>query len=162
MTVDQHTYFSDKYEKYADMIYRISLIYLKNIQDAEDLVSDVFIKLMEKKLAFNNDAHEKAWVIRITINSCKNALKSKWFQRVNYEESIYSYLNTKEDIRLMDDIMRLAPKYRTVIYLYYYEGYKMCEISDMLNIKESTIRSQISRGRKMLKSFITEGGCYNV
>ncbi len=163
MTAEQRQYFSDMYDKYADMIFRLALSYSKNKSDAEDIVSDVFVKLFENDPQFYDCDHEKAYLIRMTVNTCKDLLKSRWAKRVPISEcDVYQYCTCDDDIRLMDDIMRLPPKYRIVIYLYYYEGYSSIEIARMLNIREGTVRSQLARGRGILCRLINEGGFSHV
>lgn len=91
MEDEKQEYFTKVFEKYSNMVYRIGLTYLKSKSDAEDIGSEVFVKPMQKSSAFESDEHEKAWIIKVTVNMCKNVLKSKWFQRVNYDDSIGSY-----------------------------------------------------------------------
>lgn len=142
-------------EKYADMLIRISYSYMKNMSDAEDITQDVFIRLLEKKPDFENINHEKAWLLRIAINLCKDKLKSAYFKNTAPLEGDFID-TTKDDDEIIHAVLTLPLKYRSIVLLYYYEDYSISEISNILNIKESTVGSQLSRGRKLLKSILKE------
>lgn len=144
----------DIYNRHVDTVYKVCFMFMKNKSETEDAVQSTFIKLMDANVSFNDEAHEKAWLIVTASNICKNNLKH-WFRnrRSNYDD--YSHLlqhKDSYDFEILEDILSLPAKYKTVIYLYYYEGYSSPEISKILNIKESTIRSHLSRGRQMLKT----------
>lgn len=146
-------------KEYSDMIIRIAVQNIKNSHDAEDIAQNVFIKLMKKKPDFKTNEHEKAWLIRVTINECKDYLKSAWMRKTTkLHEGIPMVL--KEEDKIIDVVYQLPFKYRNVIYLYYYEGYSVSEIAIILSKKENTISSLLFRGRKQLKSKL-EGGIYN-
>jgi len=142
-------------EKYSDLLLRIAFTYMKNISDAEDMVQEVFLKLVKDYPSFENDEHQKAWLIRVTINLCKNRLKSAWFRKT---EPIYdtTLSFSDEEKFVMNAVMELPSKYSSVILLYYHEGYSIKEISNILDIKESTISSQLQRARSQLKSKLKE------
>ena len=142
-------------EKYADMLIRISYSYMKNMSDAEDVTQDVFIRFLEKRPDFKNVNHEKAWLLRIAINLCKDKLKSAYYKNTELLEG--DFIDTsKEDNEIIQAVLTLPLKYRSIVLLYYYEDYSISEISNILNIKESTVGSQLSRGRKLLKSILKE------
>lgn len=142
-------------EKYSDMLIRISYSYMKNLSDAEDITQDVFIKFLEKGPEFENTEHEKAWLLRIAINLSKDKLKSAYFKNTAPLEGDFIDTNQKDD-EIIQAVLSLPLKYRSIVLLYYYEDYSISEISNILNIKESTIGSQLSRGRKLLKSILKE------
>ncbi|OPJ62631.1 RNA polymerase sigma factor [Clostridium chromiireducens] len=142
-------------EKYSDMLIRISYSYMKNLSDAEDITQDVFIKLLEKRPEFENTEHEKAWLLRIAINLSKDKLKSAYFKNTAPLEGDFIDTNQKDD-EIIQAVLSLPIKYRSIVLLYYYEDYSISEISNVLNIKESTVGSQLSRGRKLLKSILKE------
>ena len=146
------------YNRNVNTVYKICLMYLKNIPDAEDAVQNIFLKLIYGNYRFENLEHEKAWLILTSQNHCKNILKHWWKkQRVdidNISEISYEENNTFDDI--WKQILLLPNKYKIVIYLYYYEGYSTEEISEILNIKSPTIRSQLSTARKKLKIILEE------
>lgn len=141
-------------EKYADMVRRICVVHLKNYHDAEDVFQDVFLKYILYEKPFESDVHEKAWLIRVTINACKDNLKSFFKKKVT---SIYelvqepSYID-ETSFDTLEAVLQLPQKYRNVIYLFYFEGYTAVEISGILGRKENTIYTWLSRGREQLKS----------
>ncbi len=148
------------YEKYAADIYRICLIYLKSRFDAEEAAADAFMALMEKSPAFENGAHEKAWLMKTAVNICRDMRKSAWHKNVIANDEVLSYMTTEEEISIMEDVLSLPPKYRVIIYMHYYQGYKAAEIGQMLNMKESTVLSRLARGRKKLREILTQGGVF--
>jgi len=142
-------------ETYSDMLIRISYSYMKNLSDAEDITQEVFIKLLEKQPDFKNKTHEKSWLIRVAINLSKDKLKSSYFKNTTSLEDDFVD-TTQEDTDVIQAVLSLPLKYRSIVFLYYYENYSISEISNILNIKESTVGSQLSRGRKLLKSILKE------
>lgn len=146
-------------EKYGDMIYRLSFSYTKNQADAEDTVQDVFVKLMERLPKFESEEHEKAWIIRVTINACKNKLKAFWRRETSpLADSPEPYKNDAYIVEspVLEAVMTLPAIYRTAVYLYYYEGYKSSEIASILNKRESSVRSILHRARAQLKIILKE------
>lgn len=144
---------------YTDMIYRLSFSYMKNHQDAEDAVQDVFVKLMEKLPDFQSPEHEKAWIIRVTINVCKNKLKAFWRKNTSSlddspEPSKTDTYQTESEV--LQAVMSLPETYRAAVHLYYYEGFKTPEIAEILQKQESSIRSILHRARKQLKTILKE------
>lgn len=137
------------------MLIRISYSYMKNLSDAEDITQEVFIKLLEKRPDFKNKTHEKSWLIRVAINLSKDKLKSSYFKNTTSLEDDFVD-TTQEDTDVIQAVLSLPLKYRSIVFLYYYENYSISEISNILNIKESTVGSQLSRGRKLLKSILKE------
>lgn len=142
-------------EKHTDTIIRICFSYMKNINDAEDLTQEVFVKLMEKGPLFESDEHEKAWIIRVAINLCKNRLKTAWFRKtVSLDEVNFNF--TSKENEVLSAVHKLPEKYRVVILLYYFEGYSISEIASILGERESTIGSKLFRARKLLKASLKE------
>ncbi len=142
--------------KYSDMVYKLAVSILKNKADSEDIYQEVMIKFCNNIENFENEAHEKAWIIRVTINQCKSLLRMSWFKNRNELDENLSYLD-KENDEVYYAVSELPTKYRIVIYLFYYEKYKISEISEILNISESAIKSQLSRARNMLKKSLKGG-----
>ena len=143
------------YERHADMVYSVSFSYLKNIEDTKDIVSEIFLKLMQKRIKFNDYEHEKAWLIRTTINLCKDYLKHS--RRKN--ENIDDYENLESGDSFQTDetyklVLDLPELYKAVVYLHYYEGYKTEEIGKILKKPQSTVLSQLREARKLLKGVI--------
>lgn len=143
-------------EKYSDMVYRIALTRCGIVENAEDVFQDVFMKYSQKMPKFESEEHEKAWLIRVTINLTKNINNSAWNRKiVTLDENIE--FETKEQEDIFSIVCSLPRDYKTVIYLSYYEGYKVKEISEILKKSEGTIKTWLFRARQMLKEKI-EGG----
>lgn len=146
-------------DEYGDMILRVAYTYLNNKTDAEDAVQDVFLYILEKKPDFNDKSHEKFWIIRVTINICKNKLNVFWNKnRCSIDDvaeiAAYDAYNTGSDV--FKAVMSLPEKYRIVVYMYYYEEYSTPEIADLIGKSEVTVRSHLHRARKKLKDLLKE------
>ena len=136
-------------DTYADMILRISMNYLKQTADAEDICQTVFMKYLAAGQRFADAAHEKAWIIRTTINACKDHRKSAFFRHtVALEEAAALETPGTADHELLDAVRALPEGYRLSIYLDDYEGYSIREIAALLSKSESSIAAALSRGRK--------------
>jgi len=126
---------------------------MKNQHDTEDMVQNTFIKLMKDNTKFQSEEHEKAWLIRTATNLCKDYFRS-WWSKKRVSMDAAAELATDES-QLMDDalkmVLALPDKYKTAIYMYYYEGYSTVEIAKILGKKESTVRGYLHTGRKLLK-----------
>lgn len=143
---------------YADMVYRVALSYTKSVYDAEDVVQTTFMKLMINKSKFNGEDHIRRWLIRVAVNECNSLWSSYWRKKVDLKEVIInegSY-TAKESSKLYDAVMELPPKYRIVIYLFYYEGYTTSEIAGLIKINEDAVRTRLVRARKKLKLMLGE------
>lgn len=140
-------------EQYADMIRRICFLHLKNQQDTEDVSQTVFLKYILSSGAFENAEHEKAWFVRVTVNACKDWLKSLLRHPATPLEVLAEEAaSVSDDHReLLQLALSLPAKYKDVIYLFYYEGYSAVEIAKLLGKKENTIYSLLARGRTLLK-----------
>lgn len=150
---------------YADSMLRIAVNYCKTIPDAEDIVQEAFIKLFETETVFQNEEHARRWLIRVTINACKNHLSSAWRRRMQpmgFQElelalgqagsDTSGWMSGDEEARqLYQTVSSLPEKYRSVVHLYYYESYSVKEIAQILQKKETTIQTRLMRARKMLK-----------
>lgn len=138
------------YDTYSNTILKISYTYLKSTQLSEDILQEVILKIIKKKIKIEDKTKEKYWIIRVTINMCKDYLKSSWYRKnVELDENL-SYL-PKEQNELLTEVLKLPEKYKTVIYLYYYEEYSIKEISKILKSNESTIGTRLSRGKSILE-----------
>ena len=141
--------------KHENRLYRTALAIMGNISDAEDIVQEVFLRAYEKAPEFESEEHEKAWLIRVTVNFCKSRLRSPWRKRT--ESLLNSYPATEpEQHKLLEYILALPPKYRTVIHLFYYEGYSVKDIAELTEQKETTVRSLLTRARQKLKTVLKE------
>ena len=145
-------------DKYSTTLVKLIFTYVKSLHEAEDIAQEVYLAYFQKSPSFESQDHEKAWLIRIAINKSKNYLKSGFFKSLNPIPDDLSYL-PKEEGELIDAVLSLDLKYRTPIHLYYYEGYSINEIADILKEKPSTISTRLSRGRKILK--LRLGGIFN-
>ena len=146
-------------DKYGDTVVRIAYTYLKNMPDAEDVVQDLFLKIMEKNPEFNDAEHEKAWMIRATINLCKSRLTTFWNrnkQPLEEAPDFGVYDTYQTDRTVLDAVLSLPDKYRIAVYMHYYEGYKTADIAKLTKEKESTVRSNLHRARNKLKIMLKE------
>lgn len=141
--------------KHENRLYRTALAITGNKSDAEDLVQEAFIRAYEKAPEFQSEEHEKAWLIRITVNLCHDLMRSPWRRRIMPLLDSYPAAEPKQD-ELLEEIMRLPARYRTVLHLFYYEGYSVRDISQLTGQRESTIRSQLTRARQKLKARLQE------
>lgn len=145
------------YARHVDMVYRISLSYLKNTADAEDATADVFARLLSKEIAFQNAEHEKAWLIRTAVNICKDRLKHWWNRRSDIHELPDPAGSAElQDNKVWQAIIELPPHYKEVIYLYYYEGYTSREVAEILKRSHSTVRGQLRQARARLKGVLQD------
>ncbi|HHV50604.1 MAG TPA: RNA polymerase sigma factor [Clostridiales bacterium] len=140
------------YCRHVDTVYRICFMYMKNAHDTEDMVQNTFIRLIKDGTRFESAEHEKAWLIRTATNLCIDHFRSPW-ARTAYLEDIGQPAETFsfEIDYTIEKVKKLPPKYRTAIYLYYYEGYSTPEIAKILGKNESTVRNYLHKGRKLLK-----------
>jgi len=150
-------YISRLIHKYSDMVLRLSLTYVKNIFDAQDMCQNVFIKILKRKEAFVDSEHEKAWIIRVTINECKDFLRSPWKKRFCRMDEAALPIKDKNNKQVVSLVLELPMKYRSVMYLYYFENYSTSEIAKLLNRKDATIRTQLKRARELLKTKMIGG-----
>lgn len=147
--------FQRVYMQHADAVYRVCYGFMKNSADAEDAVQETFLKFLRSEQSFDGENHERAWLIVTASNICKNILKSWTRQKredvENAEELLPACCNKEEINPVLEAVLNLPDKYKTVIYLYYYEEYSCREISLAMNKKESSIRSLLKRGRALLE-----------
>lgn len=148
--------FEEKYDKYCDLIYKIAYQYTFNFSTAEDIMQEVFVKLFLNNRDFANETHEKAWIIRVTINLCKNSLKRRDnnYLELKDTESITGDFeqNIENNIDIIKALEKLSADERICIFLYYYEDYKISQISKALKMKENTIKSHLKRAKEKLKN----------
>ncbi len=141
--------------EFGEMVYRLAYSYCRNKTDADDIFQEVFLKYMKTAHNFDNDEHQKAWLIRVTINCAKSEMMSFW--KCNAIEMTDEIAFTEPDEHYLSEILKQLPgKYRIVIHLFYYEGYSTEEIAGFLGIKPSTIRTQLTRAREILRKMLKE------
>ena len=144
---------------YADAILRLSYTYLKNTQDAQDVCQTVFAKLLTEPREFESPRHERAYILRMAANACKDLLKSPWRKRTCALEACMEVPAPEaEDGSLLAAVNQLPAHYRAVIYLFYYEGYDAREIGQILGKSEANINQLLSRGRRKLRSALSAEG----
>lgn len=154
MTNEQFTCLA---KRYIDTVFRVALNYIKSPSDADDVTQNVFLKLLQEQKSFDNDNHVKHWLIRVTINECKNLVRSRWWKAESFEE--YAGTLSFDDQAQRDlfyTVMALPRKYRIPIYLYYYEGYSTQEIGELLKLPKNTVCTQLKRGRDLLRKALQE------
>ena len=138
---------------YSDTVRRICMIHLKNYADTEDIFQTVFLKYVLSSTVFKNEEHEKAWFIRVTINACKDLIKSFFRSRtVSLDQLMEQPGQLLEDHReVLEAVISLPRKYREVIYLHYYEGYTAPQISEILGKNTNTVYTLLARSKNLLK-----------
>ena len=149
-------------ERYMDTVFRVAYSYLRCRDDADDVTQDVLIQLYKEDKAFESDAHVKNWLIRVTVNRCKNVLRAPWHKAediADYENSLT--FEEPQCRELFDAVMSLDRRYRLPVLLYYYEGYRQKEIAALLNVPEETVRTRLSRARAKLKNILSEVSQYD-
>lgn len=148
----------DLIEKYFNMVYKLALSQVKSMTAADDVTQEVFLRYIKCEKDFEGEEHLKAWLIRVTLNCSKSTFTSSWFKKtvpLSEEESIPFEMQEKGDVYYA--VLELPPKYKTVIHLFYYEDLSVAQIAKYLGMKESTIKSQLHRGREMLKEKLKGG-----
>lgn len=154
--------FEKIYEKYKVLLYRVAFTYLKNNEDVQDVLQEVFIKRYNCKTTFRDDEHEKSWMIRVTINLSKDIVKSFWKRNIgsiedsNFNHAMSLWKFSENEKELFKQVMSLPEKNKMTIYLYYYEGYSCKEISKILKCSESAVKMRLKKGRELLKLSIKE------
>ena len=150
--------------KYEKTVYKLAYSYMKNKQDTDDIYQEVFLRFFRKKPEFESEEHEKAWFIRTTINCCKSYYLSGWVKRtMAFEEGTHGREDSYEmggQSDLFYAVMELPVKYRTVIHLFYYEGYTVREIAGLTGEKVTTITTRLSRAREQLRDVLEPSGAY--
>lgn len=140
-------------ERYSDTVRRLCMIYLKNYADTEDIFQTVFLKYVLSSVSFENQEHEKAWLIRVTINACKD-LRRSFFARntVSLDEIIEQAAEIPPDYtEVLEAVLLLPQKYRDVVYLYYYEEYTAEQIGRILGKNVNTVYTNLARARQTLR-----------
>ena len=145
-------------ERYGDMVRRLCLVHLKNPADTEDIFQNVFLKYVLSPVVFESPEHEKAWLIRVTINACRDLVKSFFRSRtVPLEELLDQPAPLLEEHReVLEAVLALPRKYRDAVYLHYYEGYTAAEIGKLLGKNTNTVYTLLTRAREQLRE--TLGG----
>ena len=150
----QENKIEDAVREYTQMVLNIAYTYTKNSHDAEDIAQDVFLSLYRNMWKIGSDEYMKAWLIRVTINKSKNHMKTAWIRKRSEMPNVQQDLPTNETGDLLNAVLSLDVKYKIPIYLMYYEGYSIKEISEIVKIKPATIGTRLKRGREILKTLL--------
>lgn len=141
--------------RYENRLYRTALAIMGNVPDAEDVVQEVFLRAYEKAPDFETDEHKTAWLVRVTVNLCNSRLRSPWRKRA--KPLLDSYPAAEPEQReLLEHVLALPPKYRSVIHLFYYEDCSVKDIANLTGQRESTVRSLLTRARQKLRCVLKE------
>lgn len=148
----------EAFRKYGDRVFAAAFQICRKCEDADDAVQDTFLKYHAMQLEYSSEEHLKAWLLRTAINRCKDLLKSFWRVHTTPWEEYMDELEFAQpsDRGLFEAVMKLPRKYRIVIHLFYYEEYSIDEISGILRVSSGTVKSQLSRGRSLLKKQLME------
>lgn len=160
-----------KINLYSDMLYKIAFLQLRNNQDAEDVVQETFYQFIKTNKIFESTEHEKAWLIKVTLNGCRKIWRSAWYRHTDAmpekeyasdNEEVSESLMEKDALQreqnreIMEAVLRLPRKYREVIHLFYFQEMSIKEICLVTERKESTVTSQLTRGRELLRKNLRE------
>lgn len=137
--------------KHSDMLYKICIVMLCNEHDAQDAIQDTFCRYLEKKPDFCDEEHEKAWLIRVATNVCRDMIRFRIrHPKVSIDELECS-LAAPEQKETLKELFELPVKQKTVIYLHYVEGYQIREIAGILGITEGAVKMRLQRGREQMR-----------
>ncbi len=145
-------------QRYGKAIMHLAWSYLHNRADAEDVLQETMIRYLQSRKTFEDENHEKAWLLTVAANLCKNMLRSRSHEGGEIPESLEGKGIPEEAIAVYEAVCSLPEKYREVIHLFYYEDASVAEISGILGKKESTIRSLLKRARAMLEKMLVDEG----
>lgn len=145
----------DVIKEYSSMVYRLAFAKTGNKFDADEVFQEVFYRYVRKKPVFNDKEHQKAWLLKVTVNCSKKLLKSSWKTKIVPLENAIDF-EVEEHRSLHDELSQLPSDYREVIHLFYYEDMSTEEIAKLLNRKKSTVRTQLTRARTMLRKYMKE------
>ncbi len=143
-------------ERWGDMVWRLALARTANVSDAEDVFQEVFLRYFRHEDKLTGDEHRKAWLIRCTVNRANSLLASPWRRRTAPLETAAQVGVADEYREVYSAVLALPPKYRAVIHLFYFEGLSVAEIAAALKVAEGTVKSQLSRGRALLREALKE------
>lgn len=154
----ERTQFNAAVKQFQNMVYRTVLHTLGNPQDADDAVQEVFFRLFREKKLFEGEEHLRRWLLRVTVNYCRDVLKSPWRKRRASLEELPEtpVFDRPEQASLYREVMALPEKYRTVLNLFYYEELTVREIGELLDLKQSAVTTRLARARARLKETLGE------
>ena len=150
--------FTDAVERYLDMVYRIALNWFRNPADAEDAAQNAMLRLWRTDTEFQGEDHLRHWLVRVTLNECKRMSAHPWRRRtVPLDQCPEPVFSDPARQTLYQEVMELPVKYRVPLYLYYYQGYKVDEVGELLGLNASTVQTRLARARAKLKTQLKEG-----
>ena len=148
--------FRSSYEKQFRYVWNLCIAFLRNVEDTEDAVQEVFLRLLDSEAPFANEGEIRAWLIVTAKNVCRDELRRARRRDVSLDDAQSCAAPAPEIDETLALVRSLPLRYRTPVYLFYYEGYSTAQIAALLNRKESTVRSDLRRGRKKLKDILEE------
>lgn len=158
---DQTIDIEDVYNRYADMLFRVAYAELLSREDAEDAISEVFYKFMNKIPKFRDAEHEKAWFLRVTINQCHDLKRKRVIRSYTPLEEVAELPGSpKEEYFVLEEVLALPEKYKEVLIMFYFEQLSIEEIASVLRISKGAVKMRLSRGRESLKENM-KGGVAN-
>ncbi len=161
--VDKEARFQKVYDSYMQDVYRLCFSYMKNKMDTEDAVQETFCRFYQAMERVKEKEHVKGWLLVTAGNVCKNILKHWWRKNRSWQENEETKGRYDEyEIEMLELVLNLPVKYKTVVYLYYYEGYNSVQIAKLLKKPESTIRTYLQKAKKLLKQELNEGNAVGV
>lgn len=144
------TVFLDVFEKFKNTVYAVVFNYVRNVEDAADLEQEVFLKLLSHETEFESEEHMKAWLIRVSINLCKNHMRSRSYLSDGPLPEDLQAATKEEQGELLQWVLRLPEKYRIPLHLFYYEEYSIRQIAQVTDLPEATVKIRLKRGREKL------------
>lgn len=155
--MEDHAGIAQLVEMYASMIYRIAYTRMQNVADAEDITQEVLLKYLKAGKTFRDEEHRKMWLIRVTVNTIKSSLTSAWRRHTVALDDVTEPSYQQPDLPVLKEkVEKLPERYRLPMYLYYYEELSVKEIAHVIKSTEGTVKSLLSRGRKMLRDELKE------
>lgn len=142
-------------QTHGNMLYRTAYLLLGNPHDMQDILQEVLLRYMEKSPAFASGDHEKAWLLRVTSNCCKDCLRFRRRYSCIEPEHIPEYFSAPEDKALIQELYALPAKWKSVLLLHYFEGYSVKEIAKILNLSENAVKKRLQRAREALRLELT-------
>ena len=157
--MEDHAGIAQLVEMYASMIYRIAYTRMQNVADAEDITQEVLLKYLKAGKTFRDEEHRKMWLIRVTVNTIKSSLTSAWRRHTVALDDVTEPSYQQPDLPVLKEkVEKLPERYRLPMFLYYYEELSVREIAHVTKSTEGTVKSLLSRGRKMLRDELKEDG----
>lgn len=144
---------AELYHRHVDTVWRVCYSFMKNRADTEDMVQEAFLRAYYADKPFRSEEHEKAWLIVTASNLCKDALKRAWRRDEPLEDHL-ELAAPGRDAQVLEAVLALPERYKTAVYLYYYEGYSLKEIASILGCPQATVRTRLTRARKQLKQML--------